>query len=101
MFCRSNSEIFQSLFACRTPPDPVPLQTLPKPWFRCTRVAVQSMTERQNHTCRESCRHTPLLQIVRRPEVLGSKCCRCHSIRSEQTPLDLLSLLQWREKLLQ
>src|SRR5690625_6926048 len=100
MFCRSNSEIFQALFACRTPLEPVPSHTLPKPRLRCTRVSVESMKNRKNHTSRETCGNTPLLQIVYRPEVPEIKWCRCHSIRSEETPLDPLSLLSWRGKFL-
>src|SRR5690625_7218951 len=65
------------------------------------RVSVESIKNRINHNSRETGGVTPHLEIVYRPAVPGIKWCRCHSIRSEETPPDPLSLLLWREKILQ
>src|SRR5690625_7796447 len=65
------------------------------------RVSVESIKNRINHNSRETGGVTPHLEIVYRPAVPGIKWCRCHSIRSEETPPDPLSLLLWRGKLLQ
>src|SRR5690625_7557105 len=65
------------------------------------RVSVESIKNRINHNSRKTGGVTPHLEIVYRPAVQGIKWCRCHSIRSEETPPDPLSLLLWREKILQ
>src|SRR5690625_6955432 len=72
-----------------------------KTGLHCTRVSVESIKNRINHNSRETGGVTPHLEIVYRPAVPGIKWCRCHSIRSEETPPDPLSLLLWRGKILQ
>src|SRR5690625_7689831 len=72
-----------------------------KTGLHCTRVSVESIKNRINHNSRKTGGVTPHLEIVYRPAVQGIKWCRCHSIRSEETPPDPLSLLLWRGKILQ